>query len=209
MFTFFFVLSDSVWAGKHPLVHCLFKRSCDNRGNRALPNILWHCAWVTWSDDWLETHTSLGDPACCFRGHTDCQSRTCLAGWGGAFTGQVGNNNAKTDRGLSRYVWWVKTKLTGTLLSLLFYIPNNRSWRVRSSSEIMYFWERERESPERVQLVWTEIDPAVYIPHTFSSSRSNISHLSKHTNTGHNRPAVNIKHRLGEISHAHMLEIGW
>lgn len=61
-----------------------------------------------------------------------------------------------------------------------------------------------RESPERVRLVWTEIDPAVYIPHTFSSSRSNISHLSKHTNTGHNRPAVNIKHRLGEISLAHV-----
>lgn len=26
-------------------------------------------------------------------------------------------------------------------------------------------------------LVWTEIDPPVYIPHTFSSSRSNISHF--------------------------------
>ena len=165
MFTFFFVLSDSVWAGKHPLVHCLFKRSCDNRGNRALPNILWHCAWVTWSDDWLETHTSLGDPACCFRGHTDCQSRTCLAGWGGAFTGQVGNNNAKTDRGLSRYVWWVKTKLTGTLLSLLFYIPNNRSWRVRSSSEIMYFWEREGESRESPACLNRDRPRCLHSPH--------------------------------------------
>lgn len=78
MFTFFFVLSDSVWAGKHPLAHCLFNRSCDNRGNGALPNILWHCAWVIWSDDW-----SLGHWACCCREQADCQSRTWLGGFQG------------------------------------------------------------------------------------------------------------------------------
>lgn len=44
MFTFFFVLSDSLQAGKHPPTRCLLNRSCDSGGNRALPNILWHRA---------------------------------------------------------------------------------------------------------------------------------------------------------------------